>query len=88
MRASVVRPLRGGEGLPKLFCLVARQTVFDCLFTKGTQWVCGGVEVIDVGCQQWSVTGSKVRMEDRVRTVANGHAIFRPGEPAIHISGP
>ncbi len=38
------------------------QPVFDFLrlpFTKGTPWVCGGVEEIGVGFQQLSVTGSK-----------------------------
>ncbi len=54
------------------------------LFTKGTQGVCGGVEEIGVGFQQWSVAGSQARNEGRVRWVANGHAILGPGEPPIH----
>ncbi len=54
--------------------------MFDCLrllFAKGTQWVCGGVEVIGVGFQQMSMTGSKARKEDRIRTIANSLAIFK-----------
>ncbi len=80
---SVVSTSRGGEGLPKSFELGASlQPVFDYprpLFTKRTQWASYGVEGIGVGFQQWSVTGSKARKEDHVRTVAIGHAIFRPG---------
>ncbi len=34
------------------------------------------------------MTGSKARKEDRVRTVANGLAAFRPGEPTIHLHCP
>ncbi len=41
------------------------------LFAKGTRWVCGGVEEIGVGFQQRSVTGSKARKEDRIRTIDN-----------------
>ncbi len=66
LSGSVLRTLRGGEGLPNMFCLVA----------KGTQGVCGRVEEIGVGFQQWRVAGSQARQEDRVRSVANGHAIF------------
>ncbi len=55
------------------------------LFAKGTQGACGGVEEIGVGFEQRSVTGSKTHKEDGVRSVANGHAIFSPGEPAIHL---
>ncbi len=33
------------------------------LFAKGTQGVCGGVEEIGVGFQQWSVGGSQARKE-------------------------
>ncbi len=65
--------------------------MFDCLrilFAKGTQVVCGGVEEICVGFQQWSVAGSEAREEDRVRSVSSSYAIFGPGEPAIHIRGP
>ncbi len=58
------------------------------LFPKGTQWVCGEVNEIGVGFQQWSVAGSKMRNEDRVRTDANDFAILRPGEPAIHLCRP
>ncbi len=53
--------------------------MFDYLllpFAKGTQWICGGIEKVGVRFQQRSVTGSNVRKEDRVRTVA----IFRPGK--------
>ncbi len=38
------------------------------LFAKWTQGVCGGVEEIGVGFQQWSVAGSQARKEDRVRS--------------------
>ncbi len=47
-----------------MFCLVAPQPVLDyvrLLFTKGTQWVCGGVEEIGVGFHQWCVAGSQAR---------------------------
>ncbi len=37
------------------------------LFAKGTQGVCGGVEEIGVGFQQWCVAGSQACQEDRVR---------------------
>ncbi len=63
------------------------QPVFDCLgllFAKGTQWVCGGVEEIGVR----SVAGSMGRYEYRVRTVANGHAVFKTREPAINFRCP
>ncbi len=46
--------------------------------------VCGGVEEIGVGFQQWCVTGSQARKEDRVRPVASGHEILGPNEPAMH----
>ncbi len=65
--------------------------MFDCLrllFAKGTQGVCGGVEEIGVGFQQWSMASSQARKEDRVHSVASGHAILRPGEPAIHLRYP
>ncbi len=52
------------------------------LFAEGTQGVCGGVEELDVGFQQWYVAGSQARKEDRVRSVASGRAILGPGEPA------
>ncbi len=29
------------------------------------------------------MTGSKARKEDRIRKIANGFAVFRPGEPAV-----
>ncbi len=57
------------------------QPVFDrlrLLFVKGTQWVYGGVEEIGVRFQQRRVTGSKARKDDRIPTIANGFAIFRP----------
>ncbi len=47
-------------------------------FAKGTQGVCGGAEEICVDFQQWSVAGSEAREEDRVRSVASGHAILGP----------
>ncbi len=69
---------RGGEVL----CLVASpQPVFGCLrllFTKATQWVSRGVDEIGVCLQQRSVPGPKAHKEDRVRTIVNGLAIFRP----------
>ncbi len=40
-------------------------------------------EVIGVGFQQGSVVGSKAHKWDRVRSVANGHAMFGPGEQTI-----
>ncbi len=52
---SVVRTLRGGEGLEPGAC---PQPV-RLFFTKGTQWVCGGVEQIGVGFQQQIVAGWK-----------------------------
>ncbi len=58
------------------------------LFAKGTQGVGGGVEEIGVGFQQWCVAGLQARKEDHVRSVARGHAILRPGEPAIHLRCP
>ncbi len=54
----VVRTLRCGEGLPKMFCLAAsslgqlRSHLHDCLrllFTKRTKWVCEGVEEFGLG---------------------------------------
>ncbi len=51
-----------------MFCLVAsslghlRSQCFDrlrLLIAKGTQGVCGGVEEIGVGFQQWCVAGSQ-----------------------------
>ncbi len=56
------------------------------LFPKGTQWVC--VEVNKIGAGFQGVSGSKMRNADRVRTDANDLAIFRPGEPAIHLRRP
>ncbi len=53
------------------------------LFAKGTQGVCGEVEEIGVGFQQWCVAGSQARKEDRVRSVASWRAILGPGEPAV-----
>ncbi len=58
------------------------------LFAKGTQGVCGEVEEIGVGFQQWGVAGLQARKEDRVRLVASGRAILGPGEPAIHLHCP
>ncbi len=65
--------------------------MFDYLrlfFTKWTQWVCGGVEKIGVGFQQWSVTDSKARKEDSFCMVANGRAILCPREPTIQLGCP
>ncbi len=42
------------------------------------------VKEIVVGFQQCSVAGSQARKEDRVRSVVSSHAIFEPGEPAVH----
>ncbi len=67
------------------------QPVFNCLqllFTKGTQRVCGGAKEIGVAFQQWSVAGSQARKKDSVLSVDNSHAIFGPGEPAIHLRYP
>ncbi len=50
--------------------------------------VCGWVEEIVIGFQRRSVAGSKVRKEDRVRSVVNDHVIFGTGEPAIHLRCP
>ncbi len=50
------------------------------LLAKGTQGVCGGVEEIGVGFQQWCLAGSQARKEDRVRSVASGRGILGPGE--------
>ncbi len=61
------------------------QLVFDCLRDTG---VCGGVDDIGVGFQQWSVAGSQARKEDRVSSVVSGHAILGPGEPVIHLRCP
>ncbi len=72
-------------------CGASPQPVFDflrLLFTKGTQWVCGGVDEISVGFHQRSLAGSKARKEDCVRTVANGYTIFRPKEPGTHLRCP
>ncbi len=65
--------------------------MFNCLrllSVKGTQWVYGGVEEIGVGFQQRSVTDSKERKEDRIRTIASNFATFRSGETAIHYRCP
>ncbi len=51
----------------------------------GTQGVCGGVEEIGVGFQQWGVAGSQARQKDRVSSVASGRPILGPGEPAIQL---
>ncbi len=48
------------------------------LFAKGAQGVCGGVEEIGVGFQQWCVADSQARKEDRVRSVTSGRAILNP----------
>ncbi len=45
-------------------------------------------EEIDVDFRQRSVTSSKTHKEDRVRAIANGHAIFRLGESAMHLRCP
>ncbi len=97
LSGPVVRTLMGGEGLPNMFCLVASslgRLRSQCsyrlrlLFAKGTKGVCGGVEEIGVGFQQWCVAGSRARQEDRVRLVASGRAIFGPGETTIHLRCP
>ncbi len=56
LSGSVVRTLRDGEGLPKMFCLVVSSLGY-LRSQFPTQGVCGGVEEIGVGFQQWSVTG-------------------------------
>ncbi len=79
-----------------MFCLVASSLGhFRSQFRlsvaplyKGIPWACRCVEEIGVGFQQWSVAGSQARKEDHVRSVASGHAILGPGEPAIHLCCP
>ncbi len=68
---SVVRTLRGGEGLPKMFCLVASSPGHlrsQCSIVCGSSLQSGhrGVEDIGVGFQQRSLTGSYARKEDRI----------------------
>ncbi len=41
------------------------------LFTKETQWVCGGVDELGTRFSQRSVTGSKACKESHIRTFAN-----------------
>ncbi len=56
--------------------------VFDCqrlLFTKGTTWVCKGVEELDAHFQQSSVAGMKKLKEDHNR------AILKRGSITTHI---
>ncbi len=50
------------------------------LFTKRTQWVCGGSRRLAYSFQQCIVTGLKARKEDHIHPIANGLASFRPGE--------
>ncbi len=85
---SVVRTLRVGGGLPieSHRDWASPQVVIDCLgllFAKGTQWVCGGVEKMGVGFQQWSMTGLKVHKDDRIHTIAIGFAILRTYTSAV-----
>ncbi len=58
---SVVRTLRGGEGLPNMFCLVASSLghlrnqcsiVCGSFFAKRTQGVCGGSGAIPRNCSR------------------------------------
>ncbi len=62
--------------------------MFDFLRPLFAKWAYGEVEEIGVGIEQGSVTGSKSCKGDRVRSVARGHAILGPGEPAIHLHVP
>ncbi len=90
LSGSVVRTLRGAEGLSKMFCLVA-SSLGPCSAAppcKGDVGGCRGAEEIGVGFQQRSVAGSQARKGDRVRSVVSGHAIFGPGEPAIYLRCP
>ncbi len=91
---SVVRTLRGEEGLPKMFCLVASSlghhrsqcsTACGSSLQSGHKGVCGGVAESGIGFHQCSVAGSQARKEDRVRC---GLAILGPGEPAIYLRCP
>ncbi len=51
------------------------------LFAKGTQGICGGVEEIGVGFQQWCVAGSQARQEDRVRSVVAVQSLDQENPP-------
>ncbi len=46
------------------------------------------VNEVGVSFQQWSVTDSQARKEDRVRSLASGRAMLGQGEPAIHLRCP
>ncbi len=48
---------------------------------KGYTGVCGGVEEIGVGFQQWCVAGSQANKEDRVRSVASAVQYFDQENP-------
>ncbi len=92
LSGSAVRTLDDGEGASKTFCLAASSfghlpsqcsIVCGSSLQRGHSGFKGGVEEIGVGFQQRSVTSSKARKEDCVRSVANGHPTFGPGGPAI-----
>ncbi len=59
------------------------------LFAKGSLGPAGGrVEDIGICFQLRCVAGWQARKEDCVRSVVNGHTIFGPVEPAIHLPCP
>ncbi len=89
----VVKTLKGGEGLPKMFCLVVSDLGHlrgQRSITHGSslQCACGGVEEIGVGFQQPSVAGLNACKKNRIRMIVNGFALFRPGKPVIDIHCP
>ncbi len=94
LSGSVIRTFRGGEGCPNMFCLVASslgllRSQFSIVCGSSMQRGHRGLRRDrGDGYQQWSVAGSQARKEDRVRSVASGHAIFGPGEPAMHLRCP
>ncbi len=88
LSGSVVRTLRG-EGLPNMFCLVASSLGYlrsPCSIVCGSSLQRGHRGSAE-GPKRLAV-GSQVRKEDHVRSVASGHAILGPGEPAIHLRCP
>ncbi len=97
LSGSVVITLSGGEGLPNLFSLIESSLghlrsqcwiVLGSSLQRGHSGSVEGIEEIGVGFQWKSVTVSKARKEDSIHTVANGLAVFRPNEPAIHLRCP
>ncbi len=83
LSGSAVRTMRGGEGLPKMFCLVVSSLGLLRL-SSVPLWQEGTVCLWNL----WSVTGSNAHKEDRINSIAYGFAILWPGEPVIHILCP